>query len=490
MAQKHPFVLRYLCNEVIKMANNDGRYTNTSTIIIKHLQLETRTDNITGEITYRCRYQIPTGKYERTNKYTERFARSEDAIARAKELMRGIEDNVEIIDFTDFTIEQLLDEREKHVRNIPLKEQAASYKFNKVNEIIALKKYYTPKPILKLKSSKINDKHISAWCSHIFNATSPQTGERLSYSYYKKLLHQIRELIQFGASLSIIDDSNAEYFEYTIDRFIERNKKSKKVRTKDMSKRYLDEDVFIKEFLTTPKCPEGRFPAEETLDFNTFDLDARNYILFVLAFYTGMRSCEIRALTWSCFDFKHEDGYGRLYINKSVSLKVLPSDRDAYLDGTAIPKTESSRRVIVLEHNLTEDLLAYYDYYSEFHNLTDEQMADQLLFRGRTSKSTKSFKPYLSENAMTNAVKNRIEAMSQNRPKKFSMHDFRRSCARNLILDKQLSYDEVYPNFGHSTSKLLKEPYDTLTAENKSILTARAFEKVKNLRKQPKFKEE
>ncbi len=471
------------------MANNDGRYTTTSTKIIKHLQLETRTDNNTGEISYRCRYQIPKDKYSRINKYTERFTRSEDAIDRGKELMRGVVDDTEIIDYTDYTIEQLLDEREAKVRNISLKEKAASYKRNKVTEIAALKNYYTPKAILKLKASKMTHKHISTWCNHIFDSKSVQTGRPLSYSYYKKLIFQIRELIRLGATLSVIEDSDADYFEYTLDRFVERNKKSKKIRTKDMSKRFMDEDVFIKEFLSTPKCIDGHFPEEDTLDYCHFDLEARNYMLFVLAFYTGLRGCEIRALTWSNFDFTHKDGYARLYIDKGVSLHVLPEDRDEYLSKSAIPKTYRSRRVVVLEHNLREDLFAYYDYYREFYDLTEEEMLDNLLFRGSTSKSTKEFLPYLSENAMRNAVIKRLETMNQGRPEKFSMHDFRRSCSRNLILDNQLSYDEIYTNFGHSTSVLLKESYDTLTAEEKSTLTARAFSKAKYLRNQPKKEE-
>ena len=120
-----------------KNGKNDNQYTITSTKIIIHLQLETRIDNTTGEITYRCRYQILKDKYTRTNKYTERFSRSDDAIDRGKELMRGILDNTEIIDYTDFTVEQLLNERETKVRKISLKEHAASYKRNKVNEIIS-----------------------------------------------------------------------------------------------------------------------------------------------------------------------------------------------------------------------------------------------------------------------------------------------------------------------------------------------------------------
>jgi len=114
-------------------------------------------------------------------------------------------------------------------------------------------------------------------------------------------------------------------------------------------------------------------------------------------------------------------------------------------------------------------------YKNYFLNLYGSGVDDMLLFPGESQKGKGVNTNYLSDNAIDKQIKKRLDRMNKGRPEKFTKHDFRRSCARNMILGHKLSYDEVYANFGHSTSRLLKEQYDTLRAEEKSKLVLAAF---------------
>lgn len=191
---------------------------------------------------------------------------------------------------------------------------------------------------------------------------------------------------------------------------------------------------------------------EEFDKFLSVETDIKFRALFETLYYCGLRSGEVRGLTWTDIDFKNK----KLTVNKNV---VINFEGNKYLITT--PKTKSSYRTIPIPNVLLDDLKTlrkYQDNYYEFNN-------DWFVFG--------SFEPL--GKAVMRERKNKNCKLAG--VKQIRIHDFRHSCASLLInnganitmVAKYLGHtkiDETLNTYSHMFKSKLENIVDTINKLN------------------------
>ena len=190
------------------------------------------------------------------------------------------------------------------------------------------------------------------------------------------------------------------------------------------------------------------------------EMEEKWLLLFTILFFSGLRISELRAITFSDFDFQTN----LIRVNKAVTLRVLSDDEEKYFSTEKLhqPKTGEGVRYIPMAEEIRDALQTS----SVFDKIKSHSSA--LMFPG-TGKGG-----MLSDSAVTK----RLETLLQRAgiKKVITPHDLRRSYAHYLCDNLKVSYETAKHMMGHADTKLLEEVYATRKKFETGLQTLEVFE--------------
>lgn len=163
---------------------------------------------------------------------------------------------------------------------------------------------------------------------------------------------------------------------------------------------------------------------EEFKQFISVETDIRFKTLFETLYYCGLRSGEVRGLTWKDIDFNNNE----LSVNKNV---VINFEGNKYLITT--PKTKSSYRTIPMPNILVDDLKILKEYAINYHGFNE----NWFVFGNYEPMSKSIMRDRKNNNCKLAGVK------------QIRIHDFRHSCA-SLLINNGANITMVAKYLGHA----------------------------------------
>lgn len=336
---------------------------------------------------------------------SKKFLTKKEALKAEREFLNELENINNNIQSDDMTFKELCD---LHFE----------YQKDKV-KVTTLKNYVKRRQHLEvfdnIKLNELNIRHFENWKKEMNNLDLATRTKNDLYKYLRSVLH-------YGS----------KWYNYNFNDIL--NKMTN----------FNNPNELEKEMLFWEKEEFDKFLSVET--------DIKFRALFETLYYCGLRSGEVRGLTWTDIDFKNK----KLTVNKNV---VINFEGNKYLITT--PKTKSSYRTIPIPNVLLEDLKTlrkYQDNYYEFNN-------DWFVFG--------SFEPL--GKAVMRERKNKDCKLAG--VKQIRIHDFRHSCASLLInnganitmVAKYLGHtkiDETLNTYSHMFKSKLENIVDTINKLN------------------------
>ncbi len=163
---------------------------------------------------------------------------------------------------------------------------------------------------------------------------------------------------------------------------------------------------------------------------------------------------EVVGLQWQDIDFDAEKGLGVITIQSAIEAhekretvnKRIANDIRFTKNNASIRKITIWSAYRQLLQDFKEDTMYEYNY-------TPQQLEKAYVFPNINGKSLEARKGYQRHN---NLLRETNRVCEELKLPKYDNQMFRHACAYFLILDQQLSEDDVYRYFGHSDSEMLK----------------------------------
>lgn len=400
----------------------------------------------------------------------------QECISEAEDRIKGSTDVVYLQN--KLKIRDLIKEYQLYIRDVDIDEVAPATKKNRYDNCNALLRY-SSEQVLNEKISTMDVELMKLWMNTLRKAKSTRSGTTLSKEYTDGLKNLISLILRYA------DEKN--YFFNSMERYngllnyLYNDTRTKKVKGTKKEFRYMTYDEF-RRFATC--CLYGydlvsaRDDDEEDKEklkietdamkvFNTaFEIEFERtkfknvvyFFFFVCMFFLGTRTEECRVLTYDDVDFEAGEHEGRITISKAFTSYYFKSDNEAYLHKMRT-KTEGSVRKIPI-HPMLKHLLAQYFVY-----LKKIRPDNKYLFPGDDNG-------YLSYAQINHKIERMlIKAGMEN--KKFTKHDFRRSCAMYLCYELKLPRDQAIAFFGWTSTDML----DAVYAKFNEIQRAEMLEK-------------
>lgn len=163
----------------------------------------------------------------------------------------------------------------------------------------------------------------------------------------------------------------------------------------------------------------------ESVELNT-EKDLRNKLIMKTLYYTGMRSDELRSVTFNQIIKKEENYIIKLFKTKSQQIQYIP-----------------------LHQELAKEILEYKKQIKYTFNINEEQIENNLIFPAFFEKNTK-----LTANSLNFMLKN---IANRTILKEISAHQFRHAIATELLLaDNNVGISEVQDFLRHADIKTTK----------------------------------
>jgi len=313
---------------------------------------------------------------------------------------------------------------------------------------------YTPESILKTRLINLDVEGLKTWLNHLKNKARLSNGNLLSAQYYDRLRNLIKLILEYADSQNYFSDSMERYTS-----LLHWLREDKPRATKEKREfRYLTFDEF-KRFASSCLY-DANIEEEEDVIANgalwlfggnklylTNLIKYQNYVYFVFfccMFFLGTRAEECRVLTWDDIDYNAGNHEGRITIDKAYTANFFKKDTEEYLKEMPT-KTKGSTRRIPIHPDLKVILECYKEYLIKNDLLTDR------LFPGVDNG-------YLSYGQINHKIE-RVLANIGMKDKKFSKHDFRRSCAMYLCYELNLPKENAIWFFGWTNTDMLNQVY-------------------------------
>ena len=206
---------------------------------------------------------------------------------------------------------------------------------------------------------------------------------------------------------------------------------------------------------TVKRYSAGFYSAEEVQTLLAFAKDDPLYIPIVLAVYCGLRRSEALGMAWSNIDFEEN----KIYVKQKVV--ELTKNGKKYIQISEDLKTESSRRVFTMHHDVKKILLEHKErqemYRKQFKRsyskkYLDMVCVDQMGMLLRPNFVTEHFAVLLKKHGL----------------RKIRFHDLRHTCASLLVaLGENMKVIQAY--MGHSTMSVTADIYSHLDVSATSV---------------------
>lgn len=368
-----------------------------------------------------------------------------------------IKGNVDVLYIqSKMTVRGLITQYQDYIKNADIDIIAPSTKKNRYDNCTALLKYSTER-VLNEKITKLNVDTMKLWLNELKFAKSTRTNKQISRDYYDGLKNTISLILKYA--------DNKNYFHNSLERLTslknyiltdvgedrpKKNSKEFRYMTYQEFQRFATVCLFDLD-MSVDNEEELIEKMLKLFDTNTliyFDALKQKSIIyfyfFVCMFFLGTRAEECRILSWDDVDFEAGKHEGRVSVSKAYTSYYFKSDTEAYLHKLRT-KTKGSIRKIPIHPMLKHFLLQYRDYYEY------KQIERKVLFPGPDN----GFISY----AQINHKIERTLIKAGMPDKKFSKHDFRRSCAMCLCYELGLPKDQAISFFGWTSTDMLDEVY-------------------------------
>lgn len=425
----------------------------------------------TGRNKYRASYTytvIKDGLKKQIHTRTGWFPTIKEAKEEA-ELKYKLKNNAVIspiqkkIENSQCTIEKLMNDYLQDLKRTPLSSMSAGSKrthIGTMNTLLA----YTPTKIKRCKINEFTREKMELWLNVLSTKILVKTGKVMDSDYYGRHRTEIKTILAFGKANLYFQNTENLYEELlrVIDVDIQTRKTLKVYRKPKKDFRYLN----FTEFKIFILSVNFRIRSDDL----AFNRDYMYYVLFNFYFFTGVRTEELRGITWNDIIFNDGNVLDEVDINKAYTNHVHKDDRKEYIEKIHNLKNGDSYRRIPILPQLSNILKEYQNYYCKFFDLED----CNYLFFGKEGANS-----LIGYSTIQNQIDKRVEL---SRVHHISMHDFRRSCAMYLITELNCDEEEIYRFFGHKDVSMLEEVYaekdrlrrakklnDTLLAKLQSI---------------------
>ena len=394
---------------------------------------------------------------------TKWYLTKQECKAEAENKIKGCADIVYIQ--SKLKMKELIEEYKLYIRDVDIDEVAPATKKNRYDVCNALLRYTSAK-ILDTKLMNLDVDTLREWLNVLRTSKSKRFGKTLGREYVDGLKNMISLILRYAEGKNYFQNSLDRYT--TLLNYLYNDTRTAKVKKTKKEFRYMTYAEF-KKFatcclydydLSDPDLEEeDKKELEEKIDkaimktFNpnseiNFDLCKHKNIIyfyfFVCMFFLGTRTEEGRILGWSDFNFdagKHE---GRVYVSKAYTSYYFKSDTEAYLYKMRTKNAGSIRRIPI--HPMLKHLIMQYRSY-----LFKKDIRRDELFPGPDSG-------FISYAQINHKIERTLyKAGMQN--KKFTKHDFRRSCAMYLCYELKLPKDQAISFFGWTSTEMLDEVY-------------------------------
>ena len=400
----------------------------------------------------------------------------QECISEAEDRIKGSTDVVYLQN--KLKIRDLIKEYQLYIRDVDIDEVAPATKKNRYDSCNALLRY-SSEQVLNEKISTMDVELMKLWMNTLRKAKSTRSGTTLSKEYTDGLKNLISLILRYA------DEKN--YFFNSMERYngllnyLYNDTRTKKVKGAKKEFRYMTYDEF-RRFATCClydyDLVSARDDDEEDKEKLKIETDAMKvfntafkiefertkfknvvyFFFFVCMFFLGTRTEECRVLTYDDVDFEAGEHEGRITISKAFTSYYFKSDNEAYLHKMRT-KTEGSVRKIPIHPMLKHLLTQYFEYLKKI------RPDNKFLFPGDDNG-------YLSYAQINHKIERMlIKAGMEN--KKFTKHDFRRSCAMYLCYELKLPKDQAIAFFGWTSTDML----DAVYAKFNEIQRAEMLEK-------------
>jgi len=412
-----------------------------------------------GRRRYRANYTytvIKDGKNKQVHTRTGWFSTSKEAKKDA-EMKYNLKNNKPVetapkaIEKCQQTMGMLMEAYLENLKSTPLCSMSAGSKRTHVGTMNTLMTY-TPTQIKKYKICKFTKEDMEIWLNALATIVLEKTGQVMDADYYARHRTEIKKVLAFGKANLYFQKTMNLYDDLlrAIQTDIETRKTLPVYRKPKKEFRYLNYAEF-RQFLAKNKNLDGFKERDKAFDVNAkvfkFSRDYMYYVMFNFFFYTGVRTEELRGITWNDIIYNRGTHLNEVDINKAYTNHVLKDDRDRYINDYHNLKNEDSLRRIPILPQLDEILEEYRIYYEIFF----EDIGDKFLFFGKDGPTS-----LIGYSTIQNQINSRTDSTKIHH---ISMHDFRRSCAMYLIVELDCDEEEIFRFFGHKDVEMLQDVY-------------------------------